>query len=82
MFTYNFISKPGFLLLEAIIACTLMSLIVLYTAQYQCHTHVYNIRTRKQIQMLFNTYHFFEEKWYRFHLNGSDGLSGLKAGAS
>ncbi len=71
MFICNSISKPGFLLLEAVIACTLMSLIVLYGAQYQWHTHVYNIRTCKQIQTLFNVYHFFEEKWHISHLNGN-----------
>ena len=71
MFICNPILKPGFLLLEAIIACTIMSLIVLYSAQYQWHTHMHNIRTHKQIQMLFDTYHFFEEKWYRSHLNGN-----------
>ena len=62
MIACNSISKSGFLLLESIIACTLMSLIVLYSAQYQWHTHIYNIRIHKQIQMLFDIHSFFEEK--------------------
>ena len=74
----NINSRQGFLLLEAIIACMLMSIMVLSIAQYQWHIHTQNIQVSKQINLLFDVHTFFEEKEYQRKSSGlKEGESGM-----
>ena len=66
----NVISRQGFLLLEAIIACTIMSMMVLSVAQYHWHMHTQNIQVSKQINLLMDLYIFFEKKQYKHESSG------------
>jgi len=61
----SFISRPGFLLLEVIIACAVMSIIALSIAQYHWHMHVQNIQINKHINVLLDAYTFFEKRQYQ-----------------
>lgn len=59
------ISRPGFLLLEAVIACAIMSMMVLFITHYHWHMQIQSLQVSNQINLLLDVYTFFEKKQYK-----------------
>ncbi len=71
------ISRSGFLLLETVIACAIMSMMVLFIAHYHWHMQIQNIQVSNQINLLLDVYTFFEKKQYKHEPSGhNEGKSG------